>query len=180
MARMNLVEHEQATGRTREALDKMKKKTGQIKNIVKLMANSHVGLEAYMKLNEVLASGSLDTPTRERVALAVGEQTGCQYCVSAHTLIGKHAGLSADEMVENRKGSSSDPKMAAIVRFAREAVATNGHVQDTVLEDLRANGVTDAEIVEVIVAVILNLYTNLLNHVGDPEIDFPKVSLLSK
>ena len=46
MARMNLVEHEQATGRTREALDKMKKKTGQIKNIVKLMANSHVGLEA--------------------------------------------------------------------------------------------------------------------------------------
>lgn len=180
MARMKLVEHEEATGRTKESLDKMKAKVGQIRNVVKLMANSHVGVEAYMALNQVLGSGSLDSATRERLALATGEQTGCEYCVSAHTLIGKHAGLSADEMLENRKGGSTDPRMAAIVRFGREVVETNGHVPDSTLGELRKHDVSDGEIVEILVTVVLNLFTNYLNHVANPEVDFPKVPLLEK
>lgn len=54
-------------------------------NLFRTVANSPATLEGYLGLNGALAKVALDGKTRERVALAVSEINGCNYCLSAHT-----------------------------------------------------------------------------------------------
>ncbi|HEY0876855.1 MAG TPA: hypothetical protein VGE10_00230 [Zeimonas sp.] len=101
-----------------------------------------------------------------------------RYCVSAHTTIGRHAGLSNDEMQLNRRGTSSDAKAAAAVAFARALNDNLGEVTTEEFEAARSAGLTDGELVETIALVALNVFTNVLGKATRVEIDFPKVELL--
>lgn len=122
-----------------------------------------------------VASGTLRPAVREAIALAVAETNGCDYCLSAHAALGRGAGLSADAIASARRGESTDPKTAAILRFARTLVLERGRVSARGLEALRESGVSDAEALEVVSNVALNIFTNYVNLVADTEIDFPVV-----
>jgi alkylhydroperoxidase family enzyme len=50
-----------------------------------------------------------------------------------------------------------------------------GHIDDATLAIARDAGLTDAEIVEVVAHVALNVFTNYLNTVAQTTIDFPEV-----
>jgi alkylhydroperoxidase family enzyme len=101
-----------------------------------------------------------------------------QYCVSAHTAIGRKAGLAQEEMVLNRRGGSSDARAAAAVAFARALNENRGAVTAAELEAVRRAGYGDAEIAEIIAIVTLNFFTNLVGKAAQLDIDFPKVALL--
>ena len=73
---------------------------------------------------------------RERIALVVGEQNHCDYCVSAHSLLGKKAGLTESEVIANRDASSQDRKVDAGLKFARLLVETRGETSDSQLKSL--------------------------------------------
>ena len=90
----------------------------------------------------------------------------------------KAAGIDATEAARNLAGSATDPKVAAILGFARAVVRSRGLLADPArsLNELRDAGLTEAEIVETLAHVGLNLFTNYFNHVADTEIDFPFVT----
>jgi len=114
---------------------------------------------------------------RERIALAVAEENGCNYCLSAHTYLGKNlVRLDDAEIAANRRGTSGDPKAEAAVRFAVELVRERGHVHEDSLRVLKAAGYDDAQVVEIVLHVALNTWTNLINVVGATDIDFPVVT----
>jgi len=178
MSRISIVDPRTAHGEARRLLDAVQARLGAAPNFIRLLANSPKALEGFLGLHGALGGAALDKATQERIALAVAEGNGCRYCVSAHTAIGRHAGLSDDEMLRNRAGTSSDAKAAGAVAFAR---AVNEHVGDVTAAELaaaRAAGLSDAEIVEVIAVVALNVFTNLLGKASQVEIDFPPVGLL--
>src|SRR3954467_11041657 len=103
---------------SRPLLDAVKKQLGVVPNLFRLVGNSPAALEGYLGLNGALAKGALEAPTRERIALAVAEINGCDYCLSAHSYLGKNlAKLSDAEIAANRSGGSSDQKAGAAVRF---------------------------------------------------------------
>ena len=110
-----------------------------------------------------------------RVSLAVAEANSCDYCLSAHTAIGRDAGLSDSDIAATREGRATDAKTAAIVRFARSLVDSRGHATDSELAALRAAGLTDGDIIEVVANTVVNIFTNYLNHVAGADIDFPVV-----
>lgn len=109
--------------------------------------------------------------------MAVAEQNGCQYCVSAHTAIGRKAGLDAAEIDAARRGTSADPKAAAAVAFAKALAASAGEVT-TAEFNAAKRALSDAEIMEVIAHVALNVFTNLIGKSTQIPIDFPQVQLL--
>jgi len=118
-------------------LDAVKKKLGVVPNLFRLISNSPAALEGYLSLSGALAKGALPAQTGERIALAVAEINGCDYCMSAHSYLGKNvAKLDDTEMSANRNGSSNDPKAAAAVQFAAKVARERGRVSD---EDLRAS-----------------------------------------
>lgn len=168
---------ETAPAAAQPLLEAVKKMLGSVPNLFRITANSPAALEGYLGLNGGLARGSLDAPTRERIALAVAQTNGCDYCLAAHTYLGTHvAKLDEAEIAANRAGKSQDEKAEAAIRFATALVNARGHVSDADVSAIKAAGYSEAEIVEIVAHVALNTLTNYLNSALDTPIDFPVVS----
>jgi uncharacterized peroxidase-related enzyme len=168
---------ETAEGATKEMFGLIKGKMGKVPNMLKTMAQSPALLEAYLGFSGALAKGTLNPQVRELIAVAVAQSNGCEYCLSAHTTIGKVLGIQADAVGAAREGQSDDPKTEAILRLAQQILANKGDVDDTTLDTARVAGVTDTEIAEVVGNVALNTFTNYFNELARPTLDFPRVSL---
>ena len=161
-------------------LEAVKKQLGMVPNLFRLVANSQSALEGYLSMSGALAKGSLPAQTRERIALAVAQINGCDYCLSAHSYLGKNlAKLTDAEIVSNRQGGSLDAQADAAVRFAAKVAQERGHVSDADLHDVRTAGYDDAQIVEIVMHVALNTWTNYINEVAKTEIDFPLAQALA-
>lgn len=159
------------------ALRQVEKQLGSAPNLFRLAAKSPAALEGYLGIFGALGKGQLAPATRERVALAIAEYNGCNYCLAAHTYLGTNlARLSAEEIAANRDGRSTDAKADAAVRFALSVAKSRGHVSDADLAAVRAAGYDDAEVIEIVQHVALNVWTNYLNSVAETEIDFPVVA----
>lgn len=179
MSRINVIDPKTATGETKELLDGVQQQLGIVPNFIRALANSPTALSAFLGLYGPLGRAAIDKATQERIALVVAEENGCQYCVSAHTAIGRSAGLSNEEMLLNRQGDSGDAKAAAAVAFAKALNEHRGEVTTGEFEAVRAAGFSDGEIVEIITLVALNVFTNILGKSTLVNIDFPKVALLA-
>jgi uncharacterized peroxidase-related enzyme len=177
MARINIVSPESANPEQKVLFDAVQGQLGMIPNFLKVFANSPAAFKAFLGLHGIAGDGSLDSKTRERIALALAQQNSCEYCLSAHTAIGRKAGLNGAEIEANRAGSSRDAKAAVAVRFARSLVANMGEVTTGELNEMRAAGYTESDIVEVITHVGMNILTNLLGKASRVDVDFPKVDL---
>jgi uncharacterized peroxidase-related enzyme len=157
-------------------LEAVRKMLGSVPNLFRLVSNSPAALEGYLGMSGALAKGTLPAPTRERIALAVAEINGCDYCLSAHTYLGTNlAKLDADEIAANRDGRSNDAKADAAVRFAANIAHQRGKVSPTELQAVRDAGYSDAQIIEIVQHVALNVWTNYLNNVAQTDVDFPLV-----
>lgn len=177
MSRINLVTDAQADAEQKELYAAIQLQLGMIPNFLKIFANSPAALRAFLGLHGIAGEGSLDPQTSERIALGLAEQNACQYCVSAHTAIGRKAGLSSAEIEANRAGGSHDAKAAIAIKFARSLAAHNGEVTTAELLEIRNVGYDDAQIVEIITHVGMNVLTNILGKASRVEIDFPKIEL---
>lgn len=159
----------------------VKKQFGSVPNLFRVVGNSPEALEGYLGLNAALGKGKLDVKTRERIALAIAEINGCNYCLAAHTYIGKNlAKLDDAEIAASRNGGSNDSKAAEAVRFASKVATLRGHVTDIDLQKVKAAGFSDAEVLEIILHVVLNTLTNYVNNVAETEVDFPEVAAARK
>jgi uncharacterized peroxidase-related enzyme len=158
-------------------LEAVKKQLGSAPNIFRLVSHSPAALQGYVGLMGALGQGSLPAPTRERIALAVAEVNGCNYCLSAHSYLGKNlAKLDDAEIAANRRGTSNDPKADAAVRFAAKMVRERGHLSEADLSAVKAAGYDDAQVIEIALHVALNTWTNYINEVAKTDIDFPIVT----
>ena len=178
MARVQVVNPQTATGEAKALLDAVQAKLGVTPNFIRVLANSPKALEGFLGLYGALGDAQLDKATQERIALAIAEGNSCQYCVSAHTAIGRGAGLTNEEMKLNRQGTSGDSKAAATVAFAKALNTNLGEITTAEFDAARSAGLSDGEIVEVISVVALNIFTNILGKATRIDIDFPKVDLL--
>lgn len=155
-------------------LEAVKKQLGTVPNLFRTVAHSPAALEGHLALSAALGKGALPPATRERVALAVAQINGCDYCLAAHSYLGKNlAKLDDAEIAANRRGGSGDPKADAAVRFAAAVARERGHVDDAAVRAVRRAGYDDAQIVEIVMHVALNTWTNYLNEVAQTAIDFP-------
>ena len=119
MPRLNPIDPAQAEGQAKVLLDGVRKKYGMVPNLLATLANAPAALEGYLGLGQTLAGGSLDAKTREAIALTVAGENGCDYCAAAHSAIGAGLGVAAEELGTNLRGRSSDPRVTAILRFAK-------------------------------------------------------------
>jgi uncharacterized peroxidase-related enzyme len=165
-----------APEQSRPLLDAVSKQLGSVPNMFRAIALSPQALKGYLDLSGALSHGALPAATRERIALAIAEFNSCGYCLSAHTYLGRNlAKLDDAEITANRNGASNDPKADAAVRFAAKVARTRGQVSDADFAAVKDAGYTDAQVIEIVQHVALNIFTNLFNEVFQTEIDFPVV-----
>ena len=177
MSRINIVTFETADAEQKALLDAIQSKLGMVPNFLAILAHSPDALKAFLGLHGIAEAGQLDPQTRERIALAVAQGNSCEYCLSAHSAIGRKAGLTGDEIEANRAGTSQDSKAAAAVTFAKALNENLGEITQAELNAVRDAGYGEAEIVEIITHVGMNILTNLIGKASQVDIDFPKVTL---
>lgn len=156
---------------------KLQSALGVVPNLHRTLGHSPPALEGYVALAGALARGQLDARLRESIAVATAGLNRCGYCASAHTVLGRGAGLDDEELAHNLEGASSDPRTRVALTLARELVDQRGDVSDPTLREVREAGFTDAEIVEIVLHVGMNITTNLFNVFARTEIDFPEVKI---
>lgn len=178
MPRMQAVDDQTTDPNAADLLASVKKKMGTVPNLIATMANSPAVANAYLGFSQALSGGALPPRLREQLALVVGETNHCDYCLAAHTTLGKGAGLSEQETCDARQALSQNERERIALDFARKLVQDRGVVQDGDVERLREAGYTDGDVSEIVAHVALNIFTNYFNHVAQTEIDFPTAPTL--
>jgi uncharacterized peroxidase-related enzyme len=176
MSRITAVDRSAADDSVRRSYDALQKGLGMVPNMMRTMAQSPRVLEGYLAFSGALNRGRLPAAMREQIALAIAEANGCDYCLSAHSALGRAAGLSDAEIDASREGRAADTKAGAALRFALAVLQRRGGISDGELAAVRAVGFTDGEISEIIAHVALNVFTNYFNRAAETDIDFPKVT----
>ncbi len=176
MSRIAIPTVEASPEASKPLLAAVKQQLGMVPNLMKVVGHSPAALEGYLSLNGALGKASIEAKLRERLALAVAEYNGCDYCLSAHDYIGKNlAKLSQTDIDEARDFHAQDGRTAAALQFAKRVVDSRGKVSDTDLAALRAAGFDEAATIEIVATVALNVLTNYINNVVQTDIDFPAV-----
>lgn len=161
-------------------LDQVQAAFGATPNMFRAVANSPAALASMWGAFGALGNGTLGARLGEQIAVAVADLNACEYCLAAHTALGRKAGASADEMSAAQAGHSADPKTSAALRFATLVVKDRGQVSDADVEALRRVGFDDGAIMEIMAHVALNLFTNYVNVAFAVPVDFPHVKLRAK
>lgn len=175
MQRIQKIDVTTAPQKSKDLLQAVKAQMGGVPALILTMAQAPAALAGYLGLANALGEGALSPALREQIAVAVAGANGCDYCASAHTMLGEKRGLSKDELARNLEGTSTNPKTAAALAFVGKIISTRGRLADADLAAVRAAGYSEEEIVEMIAHTSMNIFTNYFNHIADTEVDFPRV-----
>lgn len=179
MSRIAIPAIETATGATADVYAQVRKVAGgTVPNL--FAAVGHLApntLSAVLDAEGVLAGGTLTRQDLETIKLLVSADTGCDYCVAAHNLLGKMSGLSADALraIRSREPNTGNAKRDALIRFVLNLQQTSGTITDDEFAAIREAGYTDTQLAEISLAIALTIFTNTFNRINDTVVDFPPV-----
>ena len=177
MSRISPVVSSHVDAKVATTLSQVKASLGMIPNLFATLAHAPVALDGYLSLSKTLSHGRLSARQREILALAVGQENECRYCLSAHTAMAKASGVREADVMKARGGDGEDPLERALASFAKKIVRQRGHVADEDIENARKAGIDDGLMMEVVATVALNTLTNYANELAVTEIDFPVVQV---
>lgn len=173
MSRLMATDPDQATGMTKELFDLVKDRMGMVPNIMSMLANSPAALSAYLGFNAGLRHASIGSELCELIALTVSGENKSAYCISLHSFTGTAMGIDERALEDALLGVSSDPKIGVVLHFVKEVLHNLGAVSDAVLQNVKAAGYTEGQIVEIMAQISLSIFTNYVNIVASTDIDYP-------
>jgi uncharacterized peroxidase-related enzyme len=173
MSRLTPIQTNGATSELKRSLKSSRLKLDEAPRFLQVMANSPASLRAYLRADAALERGQLTPRQRQQVALAVAEINGSSHSLSAHYDTGKSLGLTYPEMQLARNAAAADPKADTMLRFTRSVVLQRGDISDEDFQALGKAGFTDAQIIEIVANIALNIFSNYFSSVAKTEVDFP-------
>lgn len=180
MKKLSVLKKEQAPEQSRLIFEGIEKAVGMLPNIYAVIGNSANALGSYLTFSEAQKNGSFNAKEREAVFLAVSEENGCNYCLSAHTAIAKMNGYSEDETLQLRAGTHSDRKLSILTNLAKSIVTNRGRAEENLVQSFYDAGYDEKALVDLIALVVDKTFTNYIGRLAKPEIDFPKAQPLAK
>lgn len=176
MSRLNNVTPEEATGDLAATYGAIKKQMGGVVNMFQALGNNPNTLTAYLQIGGLLKDSGLSAVDIETIALVSAHTNGCEYCESAHSTLGKMAGMKPEEILSVRRGEGTDAKSQALVKFVKETIFEKGRVSDATFTSLKTVGYDDSQVTAIFLSVAQNLLTNYFNNFNGTVVDFPKIA----
>ena len=173
MKNLDALTRAQVSENNQQIFDTLKQKVGMVPNLYATAANSNVALGAILGLGENLGQGAFSGKEVEAIALAVSQVNDCEYCLAAHTAIGKMNGFSVDETVALRTGEIADEKLRALTQLAIGLAENRGRADQDLVDNFFNAGYSKAALVDLIGFVALNTFNNFLNNTAGTKVDFP-------
>lgn len=180
MKKLTVITKEHASDQSRQIFDGIEKAVGMLPNIYAVIGNSSNALGSYLAFSDTQKNGSFNAKEREAVFLAVSEENGCNYCLSAHTAIAKMNGFSEDETLQLRAGNHSERKLSILTNLAKSIVTNRGKAEESLIQSFYEAGYDEKALVDLVALVVEKTFTNYIGRLAKPEIDFPKAQPLAK
>lgn len=178
MPKLTALTRQEAPLENQPVFDQLKQAIGMVPNLYATYAHSPVALKAVLQFDETLKGGSFTKREVEAIALAIAEANACDYCLAAHTAIGKMNGFTEAETIELRTLKSSDEKLLALTSLTQSITITRGRPEESSIQAFYNAGYDKAALVELIGFVAVNTYNNYLNNIAETAIDFPEAPAL--
>lgn len=141
MARVSLVEKEQAPPMVKELYEKNEANTGRVLNLWKVMGHCpYIGLNFQRLGNSLLRGEELSARLRELAVLRVGYLAQSEYEFKQHSAIALRSGVSQkqiDRIADWDNSSEFNDEERAVLRYTDE-VAQDIRVKDETFDELRS------------------------------------------
>lgn len=171
MKKFNVPTRSEVGSTNQTIFDNLNKALGFVPNLYATIAYSENGLERYLAYQN--AKTSISNKEKEALNLIVSQVNGCVYCQSAHTLIGKMNGFTDEQILDIRRGKSSDSKLNALVALAADITKNRGKASEANVEAFFAQGYTKENLVDVVLQISDKTAMNYLYTLTEVPIDFP-------
>jgi AhpD family alkylhydroperoxidase len=178
MNKFNVPTREEVGATNQVIFDKLNSALGFVPNLYATIAYSENGLERYLGFQN--SKTTLSNKEKEAVNLIVSQVNDCIYCQSAHTLLGKMNGFSDEQLLDIRRGKSTDAKLNALVELAADITKNRGRANEANVDAFFAQGYTNENLVDVILQVGDKTVMNYLHNLTKVPVDFPLAIPLEK
>lgn len=179
MKNLEILSKDQVNNDNAQIFDALKGKLGMVPNLYATIANSEVALGTFLTAGDSLANGSFNGKEVEAIALAAAEANGCEYCLAAHTAVGKLNGFSEQDTIDIRSGQVNDTKLQALINLTTAIVKDHGRPNQILVDAFFSAGYNQAALIDLIGFVALNTFNNYVNNIAKTTIDFPAAPELS-
>lgn len=177
MARIEVLNPDSANDVQAEIFAKTKAKFGTYPTVMAALTNSPATMNSYLTLFQNLTEGRFSQQLARKIGLAIGEENGCEYCISLLAAVARMQKLTDNDIELARHGKSSDPKEQALLDFILLVVRHKGDLTDAEVQAVKDAGWTDEDVTEAFGHLILNFLTNYFWKVARTDIDFPVLRL---
>lgn len=169
MARINVIDYQEAEGHLKEIYDNLIQKRGKLADIHKIQSLRPESIVKHMDLylDIMFGRSSLSRAQREMIAVVVSVANGCQYCTMHHLQALRHY-IKDDQQL---KAITQWPAIgilrdeeAALCDFALHLTRHPGDHENTdFTKPLQKHGFTDDGILD---AVLVIAYFNFVNRIA--------------
>lgn len=157
--------------------DQLQGAIGMVPNLYAYFAKSDTALSDYMALQN--RKSTLKAKEREIINLVVSQVNNCEYCLAAHTGLGKMNGFTDEQILEIRSGKADfDNKYDALAKFVKEVTVTRGHPASHLTDTLLEAGYTETNVIDIIIVIGDKTISNYLYGFAKFAIDFPPAAAL--
>jgi uncharacterized peroxidase-related enzyme len=167
MAKIKVIEHEEATGRLKEIYDDLVKTRGKLADVHKIQSLRPESIVKHMDLYMELmfTKSELSRAEREMIAVVVSATNNCDYCQIHHAHALNHY-WKDDEKIKSLRTSNSfegnSKRQEALIYYAKKLTASPGDCASDCLEYLKDVGLTDNGILD---ATMVIAYFNFVNRI---------------
>ena len=169
MARISLIEIEQAESAAKRVMETLQKQFGVVIDPVKALAHKPDFLRSLFSLTTVAdGPGGIDPGFKEILNVRASVLNGCEYCMKMHSNLARTHQVSKEKIDGAREGSSSDAfsdrekaALALCEESTKEVI-----VSDATFEVIQTH-YSEPEIVELLGAIaVINMWNRLMVALG--------------
>ena len=158
----------------RPVLAASERKFGFLPSPVARVAHAPVTLKHLLASLAAFEQTSLTPIEQEVIAMTVGWENECHYCMAMHSALLARSAEHAGTLAALREGTSlPDARLEALRRFAQSVVRDRGRVPAEHSAALADAGFTEAQVLEIVLGVGVYVLSTLLNIVTGAEVDPP-------
>lgn len=158
--------------------DNINKQLGTVPNLYATIGYSSDTLENFLGFSGNAGTSSFNKKEIEAIKLAVSEVNACQYCLAAHTALGKMAGFTEDETLQLRAGTIADNRLNAITQLAADISRNRGKASENAKTNFFAQGFDEKALIDLIAVVTAITFTNYAHGSTEVPVDFPRAKAL--
>jgi uncharacterized peroxidase-related enzyme len=148
------IPEDEATGATAEMYAADRKAFGELPNFTRAFSYRPAAYAGWRELNGAIKS-SMDLRRYELATVAAARQLRSSYCTLAHGAVLIDKFLDADAVtaiVADHRRAGLSATDVAVMDFAEKVADDASSIQHTDIERLRSNGLTDKDIIDVVLA----------------------------